>query len=139
MARVTSSEVQEILDPGENYDGSSVLTPYITIANLLITRVNTCATAKGITLSSEELMELERWVAAHAYASTDPTYVKKWTGDAGGEFTGKFGMRLEGTRYGQMALALDPSGCLAAITNNKTAGAFWAGKNAPDQIDVVDR
>lgn len=139
--RTTVTAVVDVLTPGGDYDTDLEpdIEPFIRVANLMVDRVVTCASNKGKDLTSSEARELETWLAAHAYVSSDPTYVQKWTEKAGGVFTGKFGLKLEGTRYGQMALLIDPSGCLASLQNRQVAGVFWAGKNTNAQTDYENR
>jgi hypothetical protein len=51
-------------------------------------------------------------------------------------------MYLESTLYGQTALVIDHSGCLATITAGagpKTASAEWLGKPPSDQTDYEAR
>ena len=59
-----------------------------------------------------------KWLAAHLIASTARTGVltQKSLGDASESYArAQTGMNLSGTSYGQQALALDPSGCLARL------------------------
>lgn len=128
MARTTTDDVEEILEMTPGLD----VTPYITAANLLITRVNTCATNKGITLTSAELEQMERWMAAHFYTVRDQRYIEKWTEKAKGMFDRK-------NDYAATAKALDPSGCLAAFLSGKRLVAAWLGKAPSDQTDYEDR
>lgn len=139
MARTDATSVQAILLKDYDAENAPSLTPFITWANLLLNRVVTCATAKGITFSDDELLALETWLAAHAYTANDPQYTSKSTAGASGSFAGAFDKGLNSSRYGQMALSLDPSGCLDAITNRKRARAFWLGKAPSEQIDYDQR
>lgn len=137
MPRTTVISVRGIL--GDNYSSEALLTPFIEIANALVSRVATCATNKGTPLSATELELLERWLAAHYYCVMDPLYKSKKTGDASATFEGKSDMYLMGSRYGQAALSLDYSGCLAKVGSGElgknTAGLEWLGKPPSDQID----
>lgn len=74
MARTTKKAVQDLLLPGGDYDGKSDLTPFIDTASSIVTRVNTCAIAKGNTLTVAELELIERWLAAHCYQQSDKGY-----------------------------------------------------------------
>jgi hypothetical protein len=59
-----------------------------------------------------------KWLAAHMIASTARTGVltQKALGDASESYArAQVGLNLSGTTYGQQALALDPSGCLARL------------------------
>ena len=142
VARTNPNAVQTLLRSGaadSDYDGVSSLTPHIDTANVIVTRVNTCAVSKGITLSSTELELIERWLAAHSYVMSDQTYASKKTGERSAVFHGKTGMSLEATKYGQMALTLDISGCLKAISRGIRQEVVWLGKAPSDQIDYSDR
>lgn len=138
MSRTDTEAVQGIL--GNNYDDCTELTPFIEGASLIVARVVTCATAKGITLSSAEQEMLERYLAAHLYGHQNQFLTSKSTGGASGSFQGQTGMHLEATYYGQTAMnLLDPSGCLAAMNKRQTAGGFWAGKPPTEQTPYRDR
>lgn len=134
MARTTSSQVQGVL--AANYDGSTSLTPFIDSASAVVDRVATCATAKGITLSSTELELIERWLAAHLYTKFDAVYASKSTADASGSFVRG---PIEPEPYKDAAIAMDYSGCLKAILNRQVASVQWLGKPPSAQIDVTDR
>jgi hypothetical protein len=144
VARTTSAAVKDVLRLGSlggDYDDANEpsLTPYITAANLIVTRVNTCATARGRTLSAAELAEIETWLAAHFYVQSDQTYASKSTGGASASFHGQTGMYLESSRYGQTAVSLDYSGCLSALGNRRTAAGYWLGRRPSEQTDYSER
>jgi hypothetical protein len=111
------------------------LTPYIDVASAVVTRVNTCAVAKGYTLTSSELELIERWYAAWVYTDMDPLYRSKSTGGA----SGSFDVDPKNKRYLRQAIALDPSGCLAGIVAGHTAGAVWLGKVPSERIPYDQR
>jgi hypothetical protein len=140
MARTTAKLVQGILRG--DYDGESDLTPSISSATVVVTRVAACATAKGEPLTNEELELIERWLAAHYYGSTasnDRPVQQQETEKAKGVFQGRTDKGIESTYYGQQALTLDPSGCLASITKRAKARLAWAGLNPTDQTSYLDR
>ena len=141
MARTTSTLVRAILDTGGDYDTQELpsLTPFIDTASAIVDRVEACAIAKGLTLSSTELELIERWLSAHCYGQSDQPYSSRSTAGASGSFQGQTAMRFEGTKYGQMALSLDYSGCLDAIGKRQFASAFWLGKRPSAQTDYVQR
>lgn len=134
MARTTDSAVAEVL--GNDYDGCASLRPRIASANLLVSRVATCATAKGQTLSAAELEMLERILAAHFYTKTDPVYASKSTNGASASFVRG---NKEPEPYKDWAISMDPSGCLNALMNRQTADIFWGGKTEPEQLDYRER
>ena len=142
MARTNSDNVKGLLmdDYGARLDGSSPsLTPFIDSATVVIDRVDACATAKGWALTAAELELLERWLAAHMYCMSDQQLMSKNTLAAGATFRAQGGLNLNGSTYGQTAVALDPSGCLAAIGLRKTAGMEWLGKPPSEQTAYEDR
>lgn len=139
MVRTVATAVEGIL--GEHYDSdnSPSLTPFIDTANDLTSRVATCATARGVTLSSTTLELIERQLAAHFYTRSDPIASEKKTGDASAVFQGKTEMGLDSTHYGQDAKMLDHSGCLASMSAGRRAVTSWAGRPPSEQTDYVDR
>lgn len=139
MSRTTSTLVQGVLLLDYDSARSPSLTPFITAANLLTTRVATCAANAGTTLSSEELEAIETWLAAHYYVQSDQTFASKSTADASATFHGQTGKGLEGSKYGMGALSLDPSGCLASLATSVRASASWLGKPPSEQIHYDDR
>ncbi len=142
MPRTNSVLVEELLSTGgagSDYDGETDLNQFIDTATVIVTRVATCATAKGKPLSSTELELIERWLAAHAYAMIDQPYTQKLTEKSMAKFQGQTKMRLEGTKYGQMALDLDYSGCLENLMKRQSIGILWLGRRKSEQTDYVDR
>lgn len=138
MARTNQNAVIAVLQADYDSANAPSLTPYIQTANVIVSRVNAYAVRKEITISSEELELIERWLAAHYYQQSDRGYSSRSTADASGAFQGQTGMRLESTMYGQTALTLDPSGCLADL-GKRQPKAIWLGKTPSEQIDYVDR
>lgn len=106
--RTTAEDVKIIIDTSlEDTD----ITGYITAANNLI---NTALS--GTTLGSDILAEIERWLTAHMIASTRERMAKKeGAGGAEIEYTGVYGVGLNSTTYGQMAMQLDTTGELSAL------------------------
>jgi len=136
--RVTSEEVAEIVE----VETGLSLTPFITMANNLTDRVDTCDTDN--ILSTATLTSIELLLSAHFYSLRDQQYTSKKTGDASGTFRGDSGMGLEATTYGQNAIAMDFTGCLAEINEQMKAGkrkikVEWLGKPKSDQLNYVDR
>lgn len=142
MSRTNANAVKNLLRAGStnsDYDGTTDLGQFIDTANVIVTRVNTCASDKDITLSSTELELIERWLAAHYYVMSDQVRESKRTGDAESKYQGKTGKNLEASKYGQTAMDLDPSGCLASLNNRKIASMFWAGKTPTEALDYDER
>lgn len=139
MARTTADEVKAIL--GFDYDtvNNPGLTAYIATASSLIDDVSTCATLKGLTVTTEKLTLLETWVAAWAYQQSDKGYLEKWTEKAKAVYQTTSGKGLESNSYGQTALTLDTTGCLSALSSKARASALWLGRNPTDQTEYADR
>lgn len=125
MERVTPDEVLEIMD-GCTLD-VGIVHVYIQSAHVLLNSIF------GITIPVEQpdssavddtniYKEMERWLAAHMIASTRFRIAsKEQVGDAKVEYIGKFGMGLNSTPYGQMLMAMDTSGELAAADKRKAS------------------
>lgn len=122
-----------------NYDGCSPLEPYIRAAQGLIGRMIACATNKSYTHTTDELRSIAEALSAHFYCAMDALYMSRSTSKASGSFQRTTGKRLEGTEYGQMALTLDASGCLDAISKSAFASLTWLGLEPSAQTDYDDR
>lgn len=144
MARTDADLVKGVLldNYGPKEDGTEPsLTPFISAANLLVTRVAACATARGLTLSTDELTAIETWLAAHYYAVSDRTMSSQSNLGASGSFDGQTSMALDATLFGQHAKVLDHSGCLATITagGRSRPKAVWLGRRPANQTDSDSR
>lgn len=139
MARTGVLAVRQIL--GEDYDGRRNLLPFIETASVLVTRIAACAEARDEALSAAELELIERWLACHFYGQSDKPLGSKSTKGASGSYHGQTAMYLESTLYGQTAVSLDASGCLADLAEGRaaSAGGFWLGKPPSEQTDYRDR
>lgn len=132
MVRSTTTNVRTIL--GNNYDGSTDLTAVLASASVLVDQVVACAAKKKISLSDDQLLQMETNLAAHLYARQDPFYQSRSTGGASGSFQGQTGMGLDATHYGQTAKMFDTSGCLSAIgKGNQVLQSLWLGKPPSEQ------
>lgn len=132
--RANQGDVADIID----VDSSIDLLPFIKFANLLTTRVATCATNRNRTLSSAELAAIEAYLAAHFYAIRDRQLKSKRTERAAGTYDGKTDKGLDSTLWGQTAKDLDTSGCLESF-GGRTGRLVWLGKVPSDQINYEDR
>lgn len=141
MANTTTTAVQALLETSGDYDlvRRPSLQPFVDAAAAVMLRVIACATAKSITLTTDEKELTERWLAAHLYAMQDQTYAAKNTQSAGGTFHGQTGLYLDGTKYGQSAKMIDYSGCLAALGMRAVARGYWLGKAPSAQVPYQDR
>lgn len=107
MARVTTAEVKEIIDVDPSLTD---LSPFITVANLLVDRY---IYPEGVAESL--LKEIERWLSAHFVAVRDRQPVSQSVAGVSADFGLSLGKGLTATIYGQQARILDPTGKLASI------------------------
>lgn len=126
--RTTADKVKNVL--GNDYDGTINLAPYIETASVMMDRIVARSNVKNggknaLTLAEAEMVE--RWLAAHNYCMMDPTYSSRSTEGASGSFQGTVADGLDGSRYGQQAQRLDPSGCLRNLDKQQFAGAYAPG------------
>jgi len=111
MARVTASEVREIIDVIAATD----ITSFITTANVHVTAVLGSETS----LSADQLKQIELYLAAHFVAIDPRNRVTKQESTDGSQATfetGVPGQGLKATTFGQQAIALDTTGKLSAET-----------------------
>ena len=138
MARAGEDDVRAIISTDTALD----LGPFIRTAAALTEAVDTCDTDN--VLSSQQLRQIETWLAAHFYAHRDQLYLEKKTEKASAIFQGKTGMHLDSTQYGQTAMIIDTTGCLSdfnqdAKVGRRKATLAWLGKAPSDQTDYRDR
>lgn len=135
MARTSTTLVEALL--GRAFRRGSSTQPFIDMAYLMVNRVVTCATAKGIPLNSEEAEMLERYLAAHYYIGMEGGGIlSRQTGDASITYGTTYGKGLDSSSYGQAALTFDPSGCLQELSMG-APGGFWAGMTPQARADYV--
>lgn len=110
--RVTADDVGNIIDTDL---ASTLVNAFIMTANTIVDEnLLNCG------LSDALLVQIELWLAAHLVAIRDQREVRIDALQAEVEYhVPKFGMGLQSTMYGQMALALDKSGRLAALGNQR--------------------
>ena len=111
--RVTDEEVKEILDAKTTVGDT---TPFITAANQIVTDR---LVGKG--LSTDQLKEIERWLAAHLTCSKEQQPGREKAGEAEATYRGKDGLGLDTSLYGQNVKLLDSSGTLSSLGKR---GAF---------------
>lgn len=134
MARTSASTVQSIL--GDNYDGSTDVSPFIDTATAVVDRLSALDTDSVLSASVLEL--IERWLAAHYYAHMDQLKASEGRGKSNADYQGQYGMDFKGTKYGQAALGLDFTGNLASLGKAKIKFS-WLGLVPSEQTDHEDR
>lgn len=89
------------------------LTPFIVATDNIVSVV--CAPGN---YSTAQLTQIETWLAAHFYCIMVPRNLDGTAAHARDIIESKVDLRFNVTRYGQMAMALDPGGYLAAFSNS---------------------
>lgn len=118
-ARVTPEEVIEIMDTALD---ETTVEPYCNSANVF---VNAVLSTAG--LDETVLKEIEKWTAAHMIAMTKERQSKEeGAGTAFIKYAGEWGKGMLQTSYGQMAIALDPSGTLENLSKGKGKAYTYA-------------
>lgn len=113
MARTTSAKVKQIIDTTIS---DTDVDEYIVGANALVTEV----VGDDTTITDTLKATIEQYLTAHLMASTRERIARKeGAGGASILYTGKDGMGLKGTPYGQNVLSFDSTGKFAALDGNK--------------------
>ena len=114
------------------------LTPFITIANELVTE---CCTGLDEEYNDARLILIETWLAAHFYTIRDPRVAAEGAGGINARYESVVDLGLNSSRYGQTAMQLDTNGGLAALNTSIeaggkiTAGITWLGTETEDIDD----
>lgn len=110
-ARVNAVDVRVIFNTDLSDDALGV---WITQAHLFVER-----RLAGFSLDEDLLKELERLVAAHFACAGDPRAERERRGDASVDYQTADGARdgLLATDFGKQAIALDPTGMLATVSD----------------------
>jgi hypothetical protein len=133
--RTNQGEVVAVLTPGGHYRYGTNLLPFIRPASRVIDRVATCAQARGITIDSDTLKDMETWYAAYLYTRADPTWKSKSTLSSSGS------NNSTGNEYADGAVQMDPSGCLSDIINSvrqQLAGGGHLGRKPSERTSYDD-
>lgn len=109
--RCTGIEVKEILDTTLT---ENEVAPFIIASNATVTAI---LGSSG--LSTAQLKEIERWLAAHFAAIRDPRISREKTEGAEAIYHGKSNMGLDHTPYGQQVKLLDTTGTMTNLGKKK--------------------
>lgn len=135
MARTSSSAVGAIID----VDSSISLTPFIDVANDIVTDVCTDSS-----YSAAKLELIERWLAAHFYHIRETRRNEENVGQTGEKLRSKIDLGLDLTHYGQMAKVIDSAGNLSALDKAikeggpRTITVLWGGTGTDEGDDDTD-
>jgi hypothetical protein len=103
------------------------LGPFIIQANVLVNRL--ARKDLHALLETEDLAQIELFLACHFYSLRDPRYASKSTGGASGSFQSQAGAGVSGNDFWVQACQLDETGFLAGLSRTRHAiGGFWGGK-----------
>ncbi len=113
MARTNSTLVEAIID----VESGRVLTPFINIANLLVTQ---CCTGDAVSTAypSATLIEIETWLAAHFYTNLDGRAFQEKAGSVSERKQSEVDLGLSTSHYGQTAMTIDFQGGLGRLNQN---------------------
>lgn len=126
---VTPEDVEEVVSVYPN----DTVQPFIDMAVALMDQC--CKTNKTCSSLPQNLIyHIKLNLACHFYVNWRQQYRSRRTGDASGTYQGDTGMFLESSKYGQTAMLMDASGCLAKLNRQAKNQplkpfAFWAGKD----------
>lgn len=115
--RASAAEVKEIIDTALS---EAAVGPFLTVANLLVDRVEAAITSAGWEAYSAALLkEIERWLAAHFVAVRDPRISMSVVGAGQTRYHGQSKIRLDHTPYGQQVMLLDHYGVLSQMSESQ--------------------
>lgn len=129
--RTTAALVGGIIE----VDSNITLTPFIEIANELVTE---CCTGGDHT--DLRLAQIEKWLAAHFYTCRDMRAEMEKAGSVSQKLQSKVDLGFDTSHYGQMAMRLDTEGSLAALNERIKKGkrasvsVTWLGTADPTDI-----
>jgi hypothetical protein len=136
--RTDEQRVRDIIDNTTDID----VTPFIRTANLMTNKVS-AGDSQG-ELNTNDLVEIETYLAAHFYGIRDQLLSSKSTGGASGSFQGQTGFALDYTAYGQTAMMLDVTGFLSGLNMQVKNGRpklqmIWLGSTETQKDNYSDQ
>lgn len=132
--RTTNELVEGVI----SVDDSISLTPFIAAASALVDRVKKVAVDNALLLPEEStdpdrdtlLQQIETWLAAHFYAMRKPRPTSETAGPVQASYQSKVDLNLYLSHYGQMAIVLDTTGTLKALSKGQVQSSVtWLGKS----------
>lgn len=128
MARTTPEQVALIIE----VDASISTTPFIELANELVTEACTGDNGPSVVYTDARLEVIERWLAAHFYTVRDPRSSSESAGAVSASFQSVVAIGFDSSHYGQTAMRLDTNGGLARINERAKKGSgkigmIWLG------------
>ncbi len=141
MPRTNEAQVKAVLLA--NYDARRApsIAAFIRTANTVTNRVLSMSVQKPRVvaqggLSSDDLLQIETFLAAHFYCVNDPLYMSRSTQGASGSFQrGQAKSGFASTDYGNQAMDIDWSGVLKNINLQQFASGSGMGHH-PRQLEA---
>ncbi len=131
--RTTEAAVEGIIEVDTNIS----LTPFIEVANVLVTQ---CCTDLTTEYSASILELIERWLSAHFYTVRDMRAMSEKAGLVSEKKQSKVDLGFSTSHYGQHAMMIDYQGGLASLNQQilagkmKTTNLTWLGTENPVQV-----
>jgi len=108
MARTTPAAVKTIFDTDLS---DAAVSEWIDIATTVVDDIE----ATGDNIPASRLEQIEKLLAAHYASAQDQRISDTSRETASVTYQGETGMDLRGTKYGQQAIQLDPTGTLSTL------------------------
>lgn len=125
---VTEAEVRRVCAELETEGTATQVADFINTAHLIVVEQ-----LDGWGISAPRLKEIEKYLAAHFGAITFPVAAFESVGKVQASYQQKVALDFRFTKYGQMALSLDPTGQLDDTkTKGKTYSITWLGQTQAD-------
>jgi len=128
---ITDKELVRICEEAEDATKDQI-TSFITTAHLLLQE-----DLDGYGVSLPRLKQIELYLAAHFAGITFPIAAFESAGKVQVSYQKKTDMGLRFTKYGQMALTLDPTGKLDPATKGKSYSISWMGMTRSEYEGVA--
>lgn len=109
--RTNSDAVKATLFRNYDFNRNPNLEGFISDANDIVNEI-VAADVHG-KISVSRAMTLEKYISAHLYCLSDPTFKQRATEGASGTMLGSGGQGYEASFFGQHAKRIDPTGYLA--------------------------
>ena len=90
-------------------------TAFIESAHVLL-----CSVLDGYGVPASLMTQIEKYLAAHYAAIAYPVTQREGLGPMSRSYATKIDLRLDNTKYGQQAMALDPTNVLSGIIDGKS-------------------
>ena len=123
MTRTTESDVRNVFDTDLD---SAALSAWIDIAHEVVDDI----ADKDSSITNTRLTQIEKLLTCHYASAQDQRISNTSRETASVDYQGETGMNLRGTKYGQQAIQLDPTGLLS------TLGKPSASLSVPDSKGI---